>query len=281
MTAPPFAYFGGKTRLADRIVKMLPAHEHYVEPFAGSLAVLLAKPRAAMETVNDLDSNLMTFWQVLRDRPEDLARACALTPHSRAEHQAAYDMPEDLDDLERARRTWVRLSQGRNGTMRRTGWRFYEKPRGGMSMPGYLATYVERIWPCAERLAGVSLECRDAFELIEAYGEHKGVLLYCDPPYLASTRGWGNNYAHELRTDDEHMRLAVALRSCAAAVVLSGYHSPLYDEMFDGWHRAEMKAWTGNGIRNGATKTDGDRTEVLWSNRPFPAEDLPLFEVTA
>src|SRR5207253_2855367 len=191
------------------IVELLPAHEHYVEPFAGSLAVLLKKPRSAMETVNDLDGDLMNFWQVLRDRPEDLARVCSLTPHSRAEHQAAYDL-DGLDDLERARRVWVCLSQGRNGTLRRTGWRFYEKPRGGMSMPGYLGSYVDRIAPCAERLAGVSLEGRYA-----------------------------------------------------------------------GGHRAEMKAWTGNGIRNGASKTDGDRTEVLWSNRSFPEADLPLFEVTA
>jgi DNA adenine methylase len=47
---PPFTYFGGKTSIAPQIVRMLPAHEHYVEPFAGSLAVLLAKPQSLMET---------------------------------------------------------------------------------------------------------------------------------------------------------------------------------------------------------------------------------------
>lgn len=278
MTAPPFAYFGGKTNLADDIVDLLPEHEHYVEPFAGSLAVLLAKPRSRMETVNDIDEDLMTFWRVLRDQADALARVCGLTPHSRAEHQAAYDIADV--DLERARRVWVRLSQGRNGTMRRTGWRFYEKPKGGKSMPGYLAAYVERFGPCVERLQGVSLECRPALDLIAAYGEHEGVLLYCDPPYLASTRGWGNNYAHELRTDEEHRDLAAALRAARAAVVLSGYPSPLYDELYDGWHRIELSAWTGNGIRGGASKVDGNRTEVLWSNRPLGGPHL-FSEVTA
>jgi DNA adenine methylase len=269
MSAPPFPYFGGKTMVAERIVGLLPPHGHYVEPFAGSLAVLLAKPPADHETVNDLDDTLMTFWRVLRDRPADLARACALTPHARAEHAASYDQPESLDEIELARRVWIQLSQGRNGTRRRTGWRHYVRPKGGNSMPDYLRGYVDRLATIAERLHHVSLESRPALELIERYGREPGVLLYCDPPYLASARGWGNNYKVEMRTVAEHAELAGALRNCEASVVLSGYPSPLYDDLYADWHRTELAAWTGNGIRNGATKVDGDRIEVLWSNRPL------------
>lgn len=261
-TKPPFAYFGGKTMLADRIVALMPDHLYYVEPFAGSLAVLLAKPRSQQETVNDLDGDLMLFWRVLRDRPEDLLRVAALTPHSRTEHEASYVLPED-DELERARRVWVRLSQGRGGMMRRTGWRFYRDPQGtSSSMPQYVAGYINRMPECAERLAGVSLECRPALEVIEKYGAHEDSLLYCDPPYLGSTRTWGNNYAHELRTDAEHRELADALKAARAAVLLSGYHSPLYDELYDGWDHVEIEAFTGNAV-------SGRRTEVLWSNRPL------------
>jgi DNA adenine methylase len=71
---PPMAYFGGKTKLARRIAARLPAHEHYVEPFCGSLAVLLAKAPARIETVSDLDGDLVTFWRVLREQPAQLAR---------------------------------------------------------------------------------------------------------------------------------------------------------------------------------------------------------------
>ncbi|WP_435583362.1 DNA adenine methylase [Amycolatopsis thermoflava] len=258
---PPFAYFGGKTRLAEQVVAALPPHEHYVEPYAGSLAVLLAKPRSRMETVNDLDGDLMTFWRVLREQPDELARVCALTPHARAEHLEAYDRPDDLDDVERARRVWVRLTQGRAGTLLRTGWRHYVDPAGSnTSMPGYLEAYVGRIAPAAERLAGVSLESQPALDLIERYGRSPNVLLYVDPPYLGSTRVSGG-YRHEMKTEAEHRELAAALLACEAAVVLSGYDSPLYAELYDGWHATRFDTTTGQG---GSRQ---ERTEVLWTNR--------------
>lgn len=276
---PPFTYFGGKMRIADRIVALLPPHEHYVEPFAGSLAVLLAKPRSAMETVNDRDQSVMNFWRLLRERTDDLIRACALTPHSRAEHQAAYE-PCD-DELESARRLWVRLTQARSSQpFKATGWRYYQDPQGShSSMPDYLAAYVSRLGPAAERIAGVSLECLPALDLISRYGRHADCLLYCDPPYLESVRhcaGRGPSYAHEMRTEDDHRELAVALQHAAASVVVSGYDSPLYAELYDGWHRAEITGYTGNGHPG-----KGKRTEVVWSNRPFAQPTLFSGEVVA
>lgn len=270
---PPLTYYGGKTTLADRIAAMLPPHEHYVEPFAGSLAVLLAKRPSRMETVNDLDSDLMAFWKALRDRPSDLERVCALTPHSRAEHDAAYGDLEALDDLERARRVWVRLTQGRAGTLRKTGWRYYVNPSGSSaSMPDYLHGYVDRMAAAAQRLSAVSLECRPAVEVIAAYGEQPKALLYVDPPYLGSTRA--RNYRHEMGGEGEHRELAEALNAARAAVVLSGYASPLYDELYADWYRCEISTMTGQANDWQA------RTEVLWCNRPF-AGDLDLFSMEA
>jgi DNA adenine methylase len=268
MTAPPLAYFGGKTILAPQIASLLPAHQHYVEPFCGGLSVLLAKAPSVMETANDLDGRLMTFWRVLRDRPADLERVCSLTPHSRGEYQRCLVVDADpLDDeLEVARRVWVRLTQGRGGTQRRTGWRNYVKPRGSsIGMPGYLEAYVDRMATVAERLARVSLECRPALELVEQYGGvEDGVLLYVDPPYLGSTRS-GRNYLVEMSSEDEHIELLQALRRCRATVVLSGYDSELYAAELTGWHKRTFRTTT-NGDATGAR---AERIEVLWSNRPM------------
>lgn len=268
---PPFAYYGAKVTIAERIVALLPPHEHYVEPFAGSLAVLLAKPPVKLETVNDLDRELVNFWHILREDRQRLEELCALTPHSRAEHEAAFSMAE-VSDVERARRTWVRLTQGRAGTLRATGWKFYTDPRGtSSSMPRYLSGYVSRFGPVVARLARVSLECLPALEIIKAYGAEPRALLYVDPPYLGSTRAL--NYQHEMPSDAEHEALAEALAGAVAAVVVSGYRSPLYERLYDGWNRAEIAAFNGNG-------TDRTRTEVLWSNRPL-AVPATLFDLEA
>ncbi|MFD9276853.1 DNA adenine methylase [Streptomyces mirabilis] len=271
----PVPYFGSKQRIAPWIASLLPDHDHYVEPFCGGLSVLFAKRTAPMETVNDLDGELMTFWRVLRDRPEELIRACMLTPHSRVELEATWEPTED--DLELARRIWCRLAQGRSGTLRNTGWRHYIDPAGSaLGMPGYLEAYVLRLAAAAERLRGVSLDALPALDLIAKYGKQPKVLLYVDPPYLGTTRGWGNNYRCEMKTELEHRELAAALADCKANVVLSGYHSDLYLELYDGWHRYEQSTMTGN------AKADKDRTEVLWSNRVLGGQyDLFAEEVPA
>lgn len=260
----PVPYFGGKMLIGPTVAALLPKHSHYVEPFCGSLAVLFAKPPSDHETVNDLDEVLVNFWRVLRSRPDDLARVCALTPHSRVEYEQA--MPLDaVDELELARQVFVKLTQGRSGRLMRTGWRHYCNPaNSSASMPRYLVGYVERLAPAVERLQRVSLECRPALDIITKYGAEPNVLLYVDPPYLGSTRANDNAYRREMRTEAEHRELAEALQTARAAVVISGYASDLYDrELYAGWDRHTLATSTGQGGSWGA------RTEVLWSNRPL------------
>lgn len=277
MTRPPFPYFGGKATSSEQIAALFPDHKHYVEPFAGSLAVLLAKRPSPHETVNDIDNDIMTFWRVLRDRPEELAHVCRLTPHSRGELELAH-FPAG-DELEQARRTWVLLTQGRSMTTRtssRQAWRQTKSPgASGHSMPDRITSFASRIESAAERLRGVSLELRDALEVIADYGRHRDVLIYADPPYLtdvlAPSSRMTARYRHQMGSEAQHRALADALHSCAAAVVLSGYDSPLYDDLFSGWHVHRMAATAGH------AREKRERVEVLWSNRPLAAT-LPLGE---
>ena len=262
MTAPPMPYSGGKQRIAEQIVSLFPAHQGYVEPFAGALSVLLAKEPVRFEVVNDLDGDIVAFWRVLRDHPDDLERVCALTPHSRLETQLS-GQREQVTDLERARRVWVCLTQRRAAVMRGTaGWRFTYSSNG-TPLTKYLTGYLGRIAPAAERLRSVSLECRPAIDVIRQYGQNPDILLYLDPPYLGDTRSMSRGqYVHEMQSEEEHVELLEAAVECAANVAISGYPHPLYDRYLSGWERVEIAAKSAMGA---------DRTEVVWTNyQPQP-----------
>jgi len=254
LTKPPFPYYGGKQRIAEKIIATFPTHGHYVEPFAGGLSVLLAKEKTKHETVNDLDGRLMNFWQVLRDQPEELYAACFFTPWSKLELSNAISSSNSDSNIESARKVWVQLTQGRGAILSNTGWRFVTDPKSPTSMSTYRDGYVSRLMPAAQRLYGVNLESRDALKVISTYGK-AGALLYVDPPYLAETRS-GTGYGVEMAGISEHEELAEALVSTNAFVCLSGYDSPAYERLYPGWNRVEIKA----------RANSGSRTEVLWMN---------------
>jgi DNA adenine methylase len=116
----------------------------------------------------------------------------------------------------------------------------------------------ENIRAAAERLKEVQIENRPALELIRRF-RHENVLIYADPPYLLETRS-GKQYRHEM-TDADHEALLAALKAHPGPVILSGYHSPMYDSELHGWNIIERKAYNQNGNR---------RTEVLWCNYEIP-----------
>lgn len=266
---PPFPYYGGKTRVAGEIASLLPKHTHYIEPFAGALSVLFAKEKSLIETVNDINGDIVNFFRVLRDRQEELERVCALTPHSRQEHAEARDL-DVSDDLERARRTFVLLSQGRNASLRKTGWAHFQNPAGGGSRPQYIQRMVNRFADLADRLIDVTLESRDGVDVIREFGRFRDNLLYVDPPYLSSTRG-SSGYAAEFGRADQHEQLLAALVECKATVILSGYPSDLYDQALAGWQRISLLG--SRNVNNASTP------ETLWANRPV-TEQYP-FELEA
>lgn len=278
---PPAPYYGGKTGLAPWIVSLMPAHRVYVEPFCGSAAVLFAKPASMHEVINDVDGNVVTFLRVLRDRSDDLEMACRLSPYARDEYQAACLDDAGLDDLERARRWWVRSTQG-FGQVTKVGTGWSTSILRGNNKARSVWNRLGRFAQCAARLGQVAIENRDALEVVEFYGVDDAV-LYVDPPYLGSTRTSiaggrrpGGDYAHEFYSDDDHQRLAAVLHASPATVLLSGYPSDLYDDLYGEWWRLQRRVLRRSS--NGRSSGQAHVTEVIWSNRPLQPS---LFHETA
>jgi DNA adenine methylase len=274
----PVTYYGGKTGMAKAIVAPMPAHRCYLEPFFGSGAVLFAKSRCTHEIVNDIDSAVVTFFRVLRDRLPELEAACALTPYARDEWRLADCDEPGLDDIEKARRWWTRVNQSFAKTAgHRTGWSI--STARTQAPPWSTIGRLGRFEAAAERLTGVTIDNRDAATLIDSAATADTV-IYADPPYLQSTRRSDrtaeySDYRHEL-DDDGHERLAEVLNRTPAKVILSGYPSPVYDSLYAGWATVDRAVTVASS--NAATVTRGSRTERLWLNFDPPNQlefDMP------
>ena len=178
-------YPGAKCRLANWIVNNMPKHSVYLEPYAGSLSVLLNKPRCHIETVNDLHGEVVNFFRVLRDNPYELKQLLELTPYSREEYDLAYQ--EEENEIERARRFCVRCWQGFGcSNLYHNGFKSGQQSNSPNPAKAW-AEYPEVIIPAAERMKGVQIENLPAIEIIKRYNT-TDVLISADPPYLNSTR---------------------------------------------------------------------------------------------
>ncbi|MCI4348594.1 MAG: DNA adenine methylase [Thermoplasmata archaeon] len=261
-----FGWYGGKFSHLDWLLPLLPACDHYVEPFGGSAAVLLNRAPAKLETYNDLDGEVANFFRVLRNDRAALIEAIGLTPFSRREYEAALRPQEPgLRPVERARRFFVRARQSRTGLAQAASMGRWANcrtvSRSGMSgaVSRWLGS-VEGLPEIAERLLRVQIEDRPALEVVRRY-DSLGTLTYCDPPYPHSTRGDSRIYAHEF-DEAEHGKLADVLRACRGRVAVSGYRCDLMDSLYEGWHR-----WAGP--RRTAHSVKRPRQEFLWTNYPL------------
>lgn len=221
--ATPLTFYGGKQSLADQIVARMPAHRVYLEAFCGGAAVLFAKPRAEREVINDLDGRVVRFWRALRDHPEELAQAVALTPYAREEWEFCRDKPDAEDDVEAARRFLCLTDQSFSRS-----WGSWAPPsialdKRGRWQPGTWSSLPRRIRDAAQRLAGVCVERTDGVELAKRFDLPEAV-IYIDPPYTGKHRLTPEKgYAYD-DSDGLWKRLCNALLEIThAQVLLSGY----------------------------------------------------------
>src|SRR5690606_11388832 len=105
MLRSPFKWAGGKLRIRKEIISLLPAHDCYVEVFGGAGWVLFGKEPSKVEIFNDLDGEVVNFFEVVRDMPEELIRSFELELVSRARFTRLRDMSvESSTKLQRAHR---------------------------------------------------------------------------------------------------------------------------------------------------------------------------------
>ena len=268
--------------LAPWIIDNLPPHRIYVEPFGGGGSVLMRKRRSYAEVYNDKWDVVVNVFRVLRDQEKALRlrQLLHLTPFSRTEFEACRDseIRELRDDIERARRTILRSFCGFGSAATNaeyaTGFRA-NSDRLGTTPAQDWKNFPDHIEGFTDRLRGVIIENRDAAEIIEKHDSPE-TLFYVDPPYVHCTRNMqrGNAAYAEEMNDEGHRALALQLQSVKGMVVLSGYPSELYSELYGNWLRLDREA-----NADGARK----RTECLWMNLASQARRRcpTLYEIMA
>lgn len=257
-----FGWYGGKFNHLDWLLPLLPDCHHYCEPFGGSAAVLLNREPSPVETYNDLDGEVVTFFRVLRSQRDELIEAIGLTPFSREEFYLALAQEENLSDLERARRFFIRARQSRTGLAQTASLGRWAncKNTSRAGMAGAVSRWlgsVEKLPQIALRLARVQIENRPAVEVIRLYDD-ADTFFYCDPPYVLSTRGDSKAYRFEMDVP-AYRELAEVVNNCRGKVAISGYRCELMDELFGEWNCYEAPARTCHSVKK-------PRTEALWMN---------------
>lgn len=264
---PPLRYVGSKWQLSDWIIQQFPPHRIYVEPFCGGASVFFRKHRSPLEVLNDLDGDIINFFDVLRTRPDELLRAIKLTPYSRMELIRSFEYSPD--PLEAARRFYVSVWQSFGNTLiYHSGWS-HRKNANHRSNLQDIWRRMDGLHDAAHRLTDAQIECMGAVECIEHYDSPE-TLFYLDPPYVIKSRAdhGRRRYRHEME-NDEHRQLADVLAQVKGMVILSGYQSPLYAELFPHWTKL---------TKSTTTKGNGQANEVLWINPACRDAQLPMFK---
>lgn len=260
MTLSIFPYVGGKSELAQWIIDHLPDHSCYVEPFAGSASVLVNKPRSKVEVLNDLDGDVVQFFEVCRDHGDKLAEFVRDVPYSRELYNRwadeFYNGKRVDDPIERAGR-WVFLRYTSFGGIYGTKSGFKRASHLNKRGPAKIWQQVpDRVKVCRDRFRGVNIECIDALELIERYDGPETV-FYCDPPYADIETDY---YA---TGEFGHGEFGSVLSGIEGLAIVS--YADLPSEFKNGWHIIE-RDYTRRARRGATGEWNEDSIERICLN---------------
>ena len=267
-------WMGSKRNMAATVVAELGEHAVYWEPFAGSMAILLAKPPCSMETVNDLHGDLTNLARVIQHpelgatlyrRLRRIWLAEELFLESAEVIRTEKEFTGDLD-VDRAFHYFIASWFGRNGL---AGTRSYNAgfcaryTSNGGHAARRVVSAVDSIPAWRRRLRGVTILRRDAVAVCGRIEDKSGTAIYVDPPYVSK----GADYLHDFEAD-HHVTLRDALaRFRKTRVVLSYYDHPTIRELYAGWTFRAVKASRSLG-NQGGTRGAKSAPEVLIINGP-------------
>lgn len=264
----PVCRIGGKAMLTGWLMKHIPRHVMYCEPFAGGASLLFAKKPSRVEILNDIDGVLVNLYRCIQnvDKRSRLVQLLNETPYSRSVFDTwKYNKDVPAGDIEKAARYFFLSKASFAG----------DTVRGGFACPSVTGrnpaqtfrNAVESLEAVASRLKGVTIECLDYAECVKRY-DSETTLFYCDPPYMDAEHFYGNGFKSE-----DHDRLAELLHNIKGRAMVSHYRDSRYDDLYRGWPRYEYQSFKGSYKSVGESKPV--TIEILYANyKPFTKRSL-------
>lgn len=261
----PFKWVGGKSRLRKHIVALLPPHTCYVEPFAGAAWVLFGKPPSDVEILNDIDQELITFFRVVREKPEELIASFELELVARAEFERLANLDtSQMSDVQRAHRFYYLIMAGWGGELHYPRFQTSISDGGhGNRLIGALKHLRQRIQPVHERLRTVIIENLDWQACIDRY-DRPHTVMYLDPPYPNNKC----NYLYNMRDWDAHHLLAERLDTTKCRWMLSSYDTPEIRALFNQYHIIPIQSFSGMNVEKHGKKRVENREVLITSYNP-------------
>lgn len=255
----PITYYGGKQKLVNEILPMIPKHVTYTEPFVGGGAVFFAKPKSEVEVINDTNKSLITFYLVAQTDFTSLEKEVRITLHSRRAHEDAkiiYQAPHLFNEVKQAWAVWTLSTQSFSSMLDGT-WGYDIKRRTtSKKIMNKRDSFTEEY---AIRLQDVQIECTDALRIIETR-DSETTFHYIDPPYVNSHCGHYDGYSWE-----DYEMLLKKLTAVKGKFLLSSYPSEVLDKY------AKKNKWQQKQIQMEVTVANNtgnrkQKTEVLTAN---------------
>lgn len=271
----PLKCHGGKSYLADKLIRLMPPHTRYVETHFGGGAVLFAKdPEGVSEYANDINGELTNFWRVLREDHSLLQKWLEATPLSRVEFEKSLSPSRgrmDGIDYYHAYCLFIRNRQSRQG-LGKSFCTPTSRIRRGMNenVSAWLSA-VDGLPEVHARLRRVEVRNQDALSLIREL-DSPDTLFFCDPPYLQETRVSKEAYGEYEMTPEQHETLLHFLHRIEGKFLLCGYMCPLYDNFaaVAGWWRVDFDI--DNKASSASTKPK--KIESVWANYEIQADQV-------
>lgn len=259
--------------MVQQLYDYFPAHHHFVDLFCGSMVVTLNKPLSNIDTANDINGEVVNFFKVLREKPEELLSMIYLTPVSRQEYNESWNI-DNCSDVERARRYYTRIRQsfyGLGAQRKNKGWHLTKKnSRSHVSeVVSKWLNGVEKLLPIIDRIKYIQIENRDFRELLPLIDD-ESVFFYCDPPYPRESRVSFNDYRFDF-ADQDHRDLSEILHTIKGKAMISGYECKTMNELYKDWTMVRLgEFYTISGKKG---------KECIWMNYQKNGKDqYKLFE---